>query len=212
VTAERQPGVPEDMADEALRDRVIQSWRQVQAREVAKKRAEEIAKKVREAMKPIGETLAEETVTGKPGTGYVTVRPTGLFSWYQMPVVPPSPSMQQRAEPELTSIPGLKPLGNEFMDKVLREMKPGTIGIAECFDKSEVYVVQLTSRDPSTPEGWDMMKKMFLAHGVAPEYRTLVEDDRAIYGRNGLDALMKRENVRYADRPEQSDQPEQSEP
>jgi hypothetical protein len=193
ITDERRDFVPEDLSDELVRDQAVKAWRESKAREKARERAEAVAAMVRASKDPMGQAIADETVTGKPGTSYLSVRPTGKFSWYRMPVVPPRD--MQASMPRLTEIAGLKPLGQQFMEKVFSDLKPGDVGVAESADKSEIYVVKIGSRTPSTPEELESFRQRFLARGITPEYRTLSQLEMQRYGRNGLDELWKKHDV-----------------
>lgn len=199
VIDEKPEFEPKDMDDPLVKEQVVKTWRERQAREKARARADELVKQVVQSNKPMGEALGETTITGKPGTGYVTVTPTGKFSWYRMSSVPQT-GMQQPPAPRLWEIPGLKPLGEEFMTKVFDALKPGEVGTAESADKSEVYVVKVLSRNPSTPEELDTFRKRFLNLGITPAYRELAQRDFIYHGRNGIDELWKRHEVQLVDR------------
>jgi hypothetical protein len=197
---DEKPGFePKDMEDPIVKEQVVKIWRERQAREKARARAEELVKQLVQSDKSMSEALGETTITGKPGTGYVTIRPTGKFSWYRLPSVPPT-GMRQQEPPRLTEIPSLKPLGEEFMTKVFDAMKPGDVSTADSGDKSEIYVVKVLSRNPSTPEELEAFRQRFLALGMTPAYRELAQRDFIYYGRNGIDELWKRHEVQLVDR------------
>jgi hypothetical protein len=188
--------VPEDMSDPIVREQVVKAWRNQQALKKAEARAEEIAKMVRESGdKPMGEVLGQQTVTGKAETAFLTVQPTGQFSWYQTASTAASPFDQRRPEPRLSDLPGLAPVGEQFMTKVFDGLKVGETGVASSAEKTEVFVVKVVSRNPSNAEGVEDLRKEFLAGGQVPEYQSLEQREMAFYGRDGLADLWRREDV-----------------
>lgn len=198
VIDERPDFDPKDMSDELVRAAVVKAWREQKALAVARERADQIAKMLRESGdKPATEVLAEQTITGKPGTGFLTVRETGKFTWYRMPFVPPT--AMRTAPPTLSQITGLETIGEEFMKKVFDGLKPGEIGTAENALKSEVYVVKVVSRTPADPEKDESFKSIFLARGVLPAYQALAQRDYLYYGKDAVEDLWKRENVRVVE-------------
>jgi len=197
ITGDRQDYEPESLEDPIVKEQVVKTWRQLRARAKAEERAAELVKLAKAADKPLTEVFAEQSVTGKEGTGYISVRPTGKFSWYRMPVVP-TRSMQREAAPTLTELPGLKPLGNEFFTTVFEKMKAGDLGTTTSADKSEFYVVKIVNRTPSTPEELEAFRQTFLTRGLSNEYFDLASRDWAMYGKNRLDELLKENNVQFS--------------
>ncbi|QDT53231.1 hypothetical protein Pan44_12470 [Caulifigura coniformis] len=197
ITGERRDYEPESLEDAVVKEQVVKTWRQLKARVKAEERAAELVKMAKAADKPLAEVFAEQSITGKEGTGYITVRPTGKFSWYRMPVVP-TRSMQREAAPTLTELPGLKPLGNDFFTTVFEKMKAGDLGTTASADKSEFYVVKILNRTPSTPEELEAFRQTFLTRGLANEYFDLSSRDWAMYGRNPIDELLKANDVQFS--------------
>jgi hypothetical protein len=124
-----------------------------------------------------------------------------------MPVVP-SRSMQREAAPTLTELPGLKPLSDSFFTTVFEKLKVGEVGTASSMDKSEYYVVKVTNRTPSTPEELETFRQTFLTRGLSNEYFDLASRDWAMYGKNPIDELLKRNNVQFVDRENRNTPPE----
>ncbi len=207
LTAERRDGEPANMDDPIVKQQVVKTWRELKAREKAEARAAALVKLAQESDKPLTELFAEQSVTGESGTGYISVRPTGKFTWYRMPVVP-TRSMQREASPTLTELPGLKPVGDSFFSTVFEKLKVGETGTANSMDKSEYYVVKVTNRTPSTPEELETFRQTFLARGLSNEYFDLASRDWALYGRNPIDDLLKRNNVQFVNRGERDAPPE----
>src|SRR5690606_12567409 len=105
TTGEKRDYEPETLDDPIVKEQVVKTWRELKAREKAEARAAELIKTAKGAEKPLTELFAETSVSGKEGTGYITVRPTGKFTWFRMPVVP-TRSMQRETAPTLTELPG----------------------------------------------------------------------------------------------------------
>ena len=197
MTGEVQEGEPKSLED--IKDQVVKTWRELKAREKAKERAAALMKLAKESDKPMTELFAETSVTGQPGTGYISVRPTGKFTWYRMPVVP-TRSMQREAAPTLSELPGLKPLSESFFTTAFEKLKVGETGTATSADMKEFYVVKVTNRTPSTPEELETFRQTFLARGLANEYFDLASRDWATHGRNPLDDLLMRNHVQVVPR------------
>lgn len=207
MTGERPDGEPQNMDDPIVKEQVVKTWRELKARAKAEERAAALVKMAKEAAdKPLTEVFAEQSATGQPGTGYLSVRPTGKFSWYRMPVVP-TRSMQRESSPTLTELPGLKPLSDSFFTTVFEKLKVGEVGTATSADKSEYYVVKVISRTPSTPEELETFRQTFLTRGLANEYFDLASRDWAMHGRNPIDELLRRNNVQFVNR-QNGDSPE----
>ncbi|HVJ68478.1 MAG TPA: hypothetical protein VM510_10860 [Caulifigura sp.] len=200
LTGERRDGEPQNMDDPIVKEQVVKTWRNLKAREKAEARAAELLKTAKGSDKSLVDLFAETSVTGT-SEGYISVRPTGKFSWYRMPVVP-TRSMQREASPTITDLPGFKPLGDAFFTTVFEKMKPGELATTWSADKSEYYVVKLTGRTPSTPEELETFRQTFLSRGLANEYFDLASRDWQQHGRNPIDDLLKRNNVQIVNRRE----------
>jgi hypothetical protein len=114
-----------------IRDRVIQAWKMIQAREPARKRAEEYAKQDRDAKKSLKEFFAKQE--------NLKVTETGAFSWLTSGNVPFDPSNSQ---PRLSQVEGVEKPGPEFMEAVFR-LAAGDVGVAMNQPQDIVYVVRL---------------------------------------------------------------------
>ncbi|WP_437187304.1 hypothetical protein SH668x_000694 [Planctomicrobium sp. SH668] len=165
---------PEKIDDEpGIRAQVIKAWQLAQARPKAQARADALVKKVKESDLPMTEALAEETVTGTPESLFIPVRVTGDISWMTKPIVP-MVSMQQQIPVQATAIPGAADVGEEFYKKVFGQMNAGDVSTVFNDDHSVIYIVKVNSREPSTPEGVEELRKKFLAEGINSSYSTLL--------------------------------------
>ncbi len=203
ILEEKNDFEPKDMSDPIVKAQVEKAWREQKARAKAEERATALVKMAKEAAKPLQEAFAEQSVTGKTGTGFITVRPTGKFTWFRAPVVP-TRSMQREAPVTVTELPGLKPLGDSFFTKVFEEMKVGDVAVANSADKSEFYVVKIVSRTPSTPEELETFRQAFISRGMNNEYFDLTGREWARYGINPINELIKSHNVQFLTRERES--------
>lgn len=146
---------------EECRDQVVKTWRTLEARKVAEKRAEELVALARKELpKPLTESLRDATVTGAKDSLIVAVKPTGSFAW----LTDRSFLMQfgQPGTPGISFVAGVDKPGEGFMKTVFEKLKPGDIGTAFNADKSVCYVVQIESRDTAKPEEMEKLRERFV--------------------------------------------------
>jgi hypothetical protein len=116
---------------QAARADVERAWRIVEARSLARKKAEEIARKV-----DAGESLAAAAGTAEP-----KVEKVGPFTWLTQGTVPMGtpPSLSQ---PEGISMPG-----EEFMQAVFG-LEPGKTAVAFNEPRTVCYVIRMETLEP----------------------------------------------------------------
>lgn len=159
-----EPGyVPESMSEERVRNNVVQTWRELQARKKAEERAKQIAELVRKSGKPMLEALADTTITGAPGSTLLSIMQTGQFAWMRQTIVPAMTLQGFDFAPVRSQIPGLEPVGDDFMRTVFRDLGPGDVGVAPSADRSVYYVVKIDTRIPATEEEWTIVRNNFLS-------------------------------------------------
>jgi len=146
--AERDPYVPLTLDEERVREQVTKSWRELQAREKAKARAEELVAKASATDQPMTVSLAETPITGQTGGLLLTVSETPEFSWLST-----SSALQANPffpdPPQIHDPPGVEKAGEDFMRTVFDELSPGETGTATNIDRSVYYVVRIVSRTPA---------------------------------------------------------------
>lgn len=123
-------------AFEAIRDNVDFSWRIVEGRGLARKKAEEIAAQANAAKQSL-----EATVAGKTDLKVVQ---TGPFTWLSVGATPNSPPSV--SQPEGVAMPG-----EEFMRAVFR-LEPGQTSVAFNEPRTVCYCIRLISLDPPAAE------------------------------------------------------------
>lgn len=164
--------------DEAgVRDMVVKEWKRIKARELVKKRGEELVSMIQENLKKEGEEkkdlptlLKEQTVTGKDGGAALAVRKTLPFSWLRTSSA--SPMSFQTPPATLSSITFedakggvLEMAGPEFMEAVFDNMKDEEVSVVPNADRSMYYVVHVTNRFPTPEVGMDGLRDRFLTEG-----------------------------------------------
>jgi hypothetical protein len=120
-----------------VRDEVLAAWKRIHAREIARKKALEYAKTVRESNQSMKEVFAQDE--------NLPVKEVGPFTWLTRPSVPFG-AMQQ-APPEVSNVPGVENPGDEFMHTAFN-LKTGEVGVAFNHPKSVVYVIRAVEFDP----------------------------------------------------------------
>jgi hypothetical protein len=116
---------------QAARADVERAWRIVEARSVARKKAEEIARKV-----DAGETLAAAAGTAEP-----KVEKVGPFTWLTQGTVP------MGTPPSLSQPEGIAMPGEEFMQAVFG-LEPGKTAVAFNEPRTVCYVIRLETLEP----------------------------------------------------------------
>jgi hypothetical protein len=128
-TAEEATYVPKL---DQIRERVVQAWKLIKARELARRRADEYAKRARTADKSLKEVFAAET--------NLKIVETGEFTWMTSGSVPNNPFAMQ--PPRTSEIEGLEYIGNAFMQAVF-ELSAGEVTVTTNEPQDTVYVVRL---------------------------------------------------------------------
>jgi hypothetical protein len=121
------------------RPQVLEAWKRIQARELARRQAEQYAKSVGQAKQPMKEFFAQDKD--------MPVAEAGPFSWLTRPNVPVS-MMQQLPSVQYPEIAGVLNPAEEFMETTFN-LEPGEVGVAFNHPKSIVYVIQPVSFTPS---------------------------------------------------------------
>jgi len=121
-----------------VRGEVLEAWKRIKARDLAKKKTGEYAEIVRKAKQPMKDVFAQDK--------NLPVKEIGPFAWLTRPNVPFG-MMQQLPPVQYPEIAGVENPGEEFMD-VTFHLQPGEVGVALNHPKSVAYVIQAVSFDP----------------------------------------------------------------
>ena len=160
---EDAPAHVPNLTDDGIREQVVRAWKMLQARPLAEKRAQELAEQVRQSNKPMPETLAEATVTGKSGDGslQLTVQSTPPFSWMRSSTAA-SPQPFSRQPPQMSVVPGVDGAGEAFMETAFQKLGPGECGVAPNQERTIFYTMQVTQRIPDEA-GMKAQRELFMS-------------------------------------------------
>jgi len=149
-----------------VRDEVVLSWKQIQARELARKRAEALVEKAQESKKPLAETLGA-------GDG-VSVTTTPAFSWLTRGAA--AGMFESQTPPRLSEVEGLQHAGSEFMRKVF-SLGVGETGEAMNEPQTICYVVRVVSLEPSR----EVLRNLFMVDAFSTYEAAAFDDRRGVY-------------------------------
>jgi len=180
---ETEERIPE-FTDRGVRDKVLKAWRFVQAREKARKQAEELADEARKAGKPLIAVFVD-----RPELSVIAPDP---FSWLTQGLVPSDP----RNPPRLSNVGGIDSPGEEFMRTVF-SLDQGEVGVAFNQPKSVAYLIQVIEVDPPRDALW----AMFTSEPYTTYASVAVAEQRRIYWA-WLDELQKSAGLKW-ERPPQ---------
>ncbi|QDT38515.1 hypothetical protein [Stratiformator vulcanicus] len=161
---DRDAYVP-DYDEEGIVEQVTEAWYAVKSSELARERAEAVAEAARESGKEsLEEALATDsgpmTVTGDKEGEALTVRTTPPFTWLRQSTAPTFGLNLPVLEP--SQVPGLEPVGPDFMDTVFEELGDGEIGSAPSLDRSTYYVVKVLDRSPNNAGDMEALRQEFM--------------------------------------------------
>jgi hypothetical protein len=133
--AEEKEFVP-DLADEGTRRHVVRTWKMIQARDLARKRAEELAAMAREGNKPLA-----EVVSTLPDPQPLVVE-SDAFPWLSEGI----PGAERRG-PTISEVTGIDQAGEEFMQTVFG-LEENEVGVALNHSQTVAYVVRVLRFQP----------------------------------------------------------------
>lgn len=174
ITEFSESHVPQ-LSDPGIRDQVVLTWKRAKARELAKKRAEELAEIVRQGLSRPEEERADmatslegQSVAGTDDSPELAVRQTQTFSWIEQSFTPQMNFMQQRPNLELSQVRfndeiggTIRYAGDRFMRTVFEEIDNDSVGIVPTGDLSSFYVVQPVERSSDD----EILRQQFLTEG-----------------------------------------------
>ncbi len=184
--------------EEGVKEQVEKAWKQKQARELAEKRAGEIAELLKKSDKPWEEALEGQLETGKPGSPSLNVGHTGrAFSWLTRSTAPnPNPFMPPPME--LTKIPMIfDGVNNAFLRTVFRELEEGEVGTAWGAEHRYIYVVRVDNRSDMAAVRADFLEQRQQIFSQFSPYSMLVRSGSRMIGRSWNDEFFKRYEVEW---------------
>lgn len=138
--------------EKGIKEDVTAAWKQIEARKLAQKRAEDLTAKIKEAPKEkeLKEILEGETETGKEKSNTVLINGTPPTSWFtisrsSVPTNPNSPPPPPQIK--LSSLGMLDSgVSEEMMETAFNKLSVGEVGTAMDFPKENVVVIKVVSR------------------------------------------------------------------
>lgn len=173
-TAEEEAFVP---PLDQIEGRVKLAWKMKQARELARKRAEEYAVQARSLKKPLAELFAAQSK--------LSITDTGPFSWLTQGNVPAQPG----ALPRLSEVTGVDRAGPEFM-KATFDLESGGVGVALNEPQTFAYVIRVIDFEPPLDE----LRDDFARTNPGRYISAAADEQRAIY-RAWIEDLNKQAGV-----------------
>ena len=161
--------------DPGIRDQVVLAWKRLKARDLAKKRAEELATVVREGLakpdaerKDMAATVEGQTLSGKPDSPAIALRQSQSFSWMEQALNPQMNFMQQRPNLRRSEVRfndeaggSIRYAGDRFMKVVFEEIGNDAVGVVATDDLSAYFVVQPVERSADD----EILRQQFLTEG-----------------------------------------------
>ena len=149
---EDKPQHSPQWTDAGIQDQVKTAWKYEKGRQLAQERAAQLIELAHSKDGDLATALAGQTVTGEPGTTTIVITETPRFSWMTTSSSTPfDPDMNGFMSPRLSFVEGVDQPGEDFMQVVFDDLKPGEVGVAANFQRSAFYVVQPKDRDGTEP-------------------------------------------------------------
>lgn len=197
---------PEDLSRPEIRQQVLDTWRSLQARERARKRAEELSRLADDPAKPLSEVFAGQTVTGAADSPAVSVLHPAPFAWLKTADPRLSPNPWDRPAPELSELPAVPGrIGDRFMETVFDELAPGEAGVAHSFDTDYYYVVRVDAHNLADAPDLQAFRERFLREPLFDaaqwsDYGKLALNELRQYQSDWSEELFRRHQVTIVDR------------
>ncbi|MBL8812144.1 MAG: hypothetical protein JNM43_18415 [Planctomycetaceae bacterium] len=177
---EFSPSHEPKLEDPGIRDQVVLALKRTKAREIAKKRAEDLAKVIKDGLaKPEGErkdmaaTVEGQTLNGKPDSAALTLRRTQIFSWLE-PSMNPQMDFFQQTPPRISQIQFSDDAGgsiryafDRFMKTVFEDIAANEVGVVPDDNLRSYYVVQPIDRNSNE----EILRQQFLTEGKQFAFR-----------------------------------------
>jgi hypothetical protein len=177
-TEEEDAYVPE-FAD--VRSKVLRAWKMTKARDLAIKKAKELAEKANKAAQPLKAVFAD-----REG---LTVAQTPAFSWLTRGTA----NADNRAPLRLSAVEGVESPGADFMHEVF-SLGVGSVGEAMNQPQTVAYVVRVVHLDPPR----ELLRNGFLADPFAL-YNEVAQDDMAEVAQAWLKGIEAESNLTWKD-------------
>jgi hypothetical protein len=160
------------LTDEGIRDEVVAVWKEIQARELAQKKAQQLAEQAGDG-KAFSDLVADDK--------NLKLIETQPFTWMTAgnPFLGPT-------QPRLTEIPGVESPGEDFMRTVF-SLEQGKTAVALNAPKTVAYAIRVTSLEPSL----SVLRETFAVESPrqAQNFMALAQQDNFETTRNWLEEV-----------------------
>jgi hypothetical protein len=170
-----------------VRDEVVQSWKMIQARDLARKRAQALVGKAREAGKPLAEAFGA-------GEG-VRATTTPAFSWLSRGA--DLGMFGSQAPATLSEVEGVQDAGPDFMREVF-SLSVGDVGLAMNQPQTICYVIRLDSLNPSR----EVLRNLFMIDAYSM-YESAASEDRNDTIRAWVKGIETEAHLEWKQRPDE---------
>ena len=168
-----------------VREKVLAAWKMIEARPLARKRAEELAAQARAAVKPLADVFE-----GDEGLQVLNAK---SFSWMTTGAVPFNP---QGGPVRISEIEGVSYPGDEFM-KTIFDLPVGGVGVTTNEPQDTMYVVQLEDYEQTL----EQLRDSFATEPPA-RYLAVAQPERSEMFAAWIDGLEKDADVRWVRSPD----------
>ena len=201
VTEEKQELRPKNL--EEVREIVLKRWKEVEARSLALKKAEELANEAKASAKSLAEVFA--------GRSDVPVVGTEPFSWKTYGGLHPITAVVQRVPPMIGEVREsgvaagnaefdnqlIVAPGSEFME-VVYSLQVGETGVVFNQPQSVVYLVRVTSSSPSADVLWERFQSAYVMEYLYAGRPEMMASSFEAW----LDAVREKTGFRWVNRPD----------
>jgi hypothetical protein len=157
-TDELEAYVPE-LSD--VRDEVVRSWKMIQARELAQKRADVLVDEAKTSDKPLKELFSKRDVVATPPFSWLTRGAAG--------------AMDPQARVTMSEVEGIQDAGPDFMREVF-SLGVGEVGRAMNQPQTVCYVVRVVTLEPSR----EVLRSTFMVDAYNTYESASIEDRREV--------------------------------
>ena len=200
VTDQKNEKRPEKLDE--VKDVVLKRWKEIEARALALKKAEELANEAKTSGQSLGEVFANRDA--------VPVVETEPFTWKTYGMNPMAAVMRgippmigevrekgvQEGNAEIDNRLIVAP-GSEFMESVF-SLQVGEIGVAFNQPQSAAYIVRVTSSSPSTETLWEQFQNAHIfLYRAAGQPEVIAEAYEA-----WLDVIRSKTGFRWVNKPD----------
>ena len=177
-------------SDKGEREKVLQQWKQFEARKLATEDAEQKAKQAREEKKPFKDALQ--------GLQVVQCKP---FTWVTIDIA----GSQSQLRLKRSSVDGVDDAGADFMQAVF-SAEPGDVTVAMNYAKTVAYVIRVVKFEPPAAmlmKEFETEKPNFDQAGQYNPFPQLAQQDRARLYSSWMQDIRKQAGLTYTPAPDE---------